>query len=89
MGSADRDSQDKNLVSSLDRFAKKTGSRDSVNSLCTPIRFHTIHQVRAIGQALPCWLSPLVTGELSLPSPLLHIPWQIPPVEVSKFYKRV
>ena len=34
--SADSDSQDKNLVSSLDRFANKTaGSHDSVDSILT------------------------------------------------------
>ena len=31
--SADRDAQDKNLVSSLDRFAKTPGSHDSVDSI--------------------------------------------------------
>ncbi len=31
--SADHDSQDKNLVGSLDRFAKTAGSHDSVDSI--------------------------------------------------------
>ncbi len=35
--SADCDSQNKNLVGSLDRFAKKVGSRDSVDSLLTHV----------------------------------------------------
>ncbi len=37
MRSADRDSQDKNLVGSLDRFAKTTGSRDSADTILTPV----------------------------------------------------
>ncbi len=35
--SADRDSQDKNLVGSLDRFAKTAGSRDLVDSILTHV----------------------------------------------------
>ncbi len=35
MRSADRDSQDKNLVGSIDRFAKTSGSRDSADSILT------------------------------------------------------
>ncbi len=34
---ADRESQDKNLVGSLDRFAKTAGSRDSVDSIFTHV----------------------------------------------------
>ncbi len=37
MRSADRDSQDKNLVGSLDRFAKTTGSRDSADTILTHV----------------------------------------------------
>ncbi len=37
VSSADRDSQDKNLVSSLDRFAKTAGLRDSVDSVLTHV----------------------------------------------------
>ncbi len=35
--SAGRDSQDNNLVGSLDRFAKTAGSRDSVNLILTHV----------------------------------------------------
>ncbi len=35
--SADCDSKDKNLVGSLDRFAKTAGSRDSVDSILTHV----------------------------------------------------
>ncbi len=34
---ADRESQDKNLVASLDRFAKTAGSRDLVGSILTHV----------------------------------------------------
>ncbi len=35
--SADRDSQDENLVGSLDRFAKMADSHNSVDSIVTPV----------------------------------------------------
>ncbi len=37
MRSADRDSQDKNLVGSLDRFAQRAGFHDSVDSILTHV----------------------------------------------------
>ena len=37
MRSADRDSQDKNFVGSLDRFAKTAGSRDAIDSILTHV----------------------------------------------------
>ncbi len=54
--SADRDSQDKNLVGLLDRFAKTVHSCDSVNSILThvcPIHFINIEKCKHHITVLP------------------------------------
>ena len=45
---ADRDSQDKNLIGSLDRFAKIAGSRDSVDSIFTHVYPYLCHNLSNI-----------------------------------------